>query len=193
MANNVKNVVAGSPVSTGGVLIAPLGTALPTDESTALIAAYVATGYIGADGLTETIGRDTNKIKAWGGDTVKVVQTEFGVQYKFTMIESVKASVLTAVYGAANITTTAATAGSGAKHAIKIVSAQLPHSVFAFEVKDGAAKIRIVVEDGQITEVGDITYADEDVIGYEVTVEAFLGTVSQAQALKFINDGQPTP
>lgn len=192
MGNNVKNVVAGKPLSTGGVLIGPIGTPLPTDEAAALDADLVAAGYIGEDGLTETIDRSTDKVKAWGGDTVKVVQTEFGVRYKFTMIESVKKSVLESVYGSDNVTTTAATSGSGAKYAVKLVSDQLPHSVFVFEVKDGAAKIRIVVEDGQITEVGDITYADEEVVGYEVTVEAFLGATTQAQAMKYINDGQPT-
>lgn len=192
MANSVKNVVAGKPLASGGVLIGPLGTALPTDESTALNAAYIAAGYISEDGLTETVDRSTDKIKAWGGDTVKVVQTEFSVTYKFTFIESVKKSVLEAVYGSANVTTTAATSGTGAKYAVKIVADQLPHSQFVFEVKDGNAKIRISVEDGQITEVGDITYVDEDVVKYEVTVEAFLGAISQAQAVKYINDGQPT-
>lgn len=192
MPNNPKNVVAGVPLSTGGVLIAPLGTALPADESAAPVAAFVSAGYIGEDGLTETIERSTDKVKAWGGDTVKVVQTEFGVQYKFTLIESVKKSVLEAVYGPANVTSTAATPSSGAKHAVKIVAAQLPHSAFIFEVKDGDARIRIVVEDGQITEVGDVTYADEEVIGYEVTVEAFLGATTQAQAVKYIDDGVKT-
>lgn len=192
MPNNVKNVVAGTPLAAGGVYMGPLGTALPTDETTALNASLKSAGYVGEDGLTETIGRSTSKIKAWGGDTVKVVQTEFSVQYKFTFIESVNAEVLKAVHGASNVTTTAATISSGAKHAIKVVGGALPHQVFVFEVKDGDARIRIVVEDGQIVEVGDVTYADEEAIGYEVTVEAFLGTTTSAQAMKYIDDGQKT-
>ena len=59
MANNVANVVAGKPLAAGGVWIAPLGTALPTDETTALNAAFKSAGYIGEDGLTETIERAT--------------------------------------------------------------------------------------------------------------------------------------
>ena len=190
MANNVKNVVAGKPLAAGGVWRAPVGTALPTDETTALNAAFKSAGYIGEDGLTETQDRSTEKIKAWGGDTVKVVQTEFGLTYQFTFLESASAEVLKAVHGAANVTTTAATSSSGAKHAVKITSEQLPHEVYVFEIKDGDARIRICVPDGQITEVGEVTYSDADVIGYQVTVEAFFDATLGAQAVKYINDGQ---
>lgn len=189
MSTNVKNVVAGKPVS-GGVWIAPLGTALPADEAATLDNAFIAAGYISEDGLTETVERATDKIRAWGGDLVKVVQSEFNVSYQFTFIESVKQSVLEAVYGSGNVTTTDATTSSGAKHAIKIVGDQLPHSAFVFDVKDGDAAIRIVVEDGQITEVGEVTYADGEAVGYQVTVEAFVGSTTSAQAVKYVNDGQ---
>ena len=192
MPNQVKNVVAGKPLATGGVLTGPLGTPLPTDESTALNVAIKTTGYIGEDGLTETIGRETDKVKAWGGDTVKVVQTAFSVQYKFVMIESLNEVVLRAVHGDSNVTKTDATASAGNKYMVKLTAQQLAHKVWVFEVKDGDARIRIVVEDGQIVEVGDITYTDEEVVGYEVTVEAFLGTTTQAQAVKYIDDGQKT-
>lgn len=192
MTTNVKNVVAGKPLAAGGVYRAPLGTALPTDETTALDAAFVSAGYIGEDGLTETQDRSTTKVRAWGGDTVKVLQTEFSLTYQFTFIESVKGSVLEAVYGADNVTTTAATSGSGAKHAVVVTADQLPHESYVFEVKDGDARIRIVIPDGQITEVGEIVYSDGDVIGYQVTVEAFRDTTIGGQAIKYINDGQPT-
>lgn len=192
MANNVRNVVAGKPLAAGGVYRGPLGTPLPTDETSTLDTDLVPAGYIGEDGLTETQDRSTDKVRAWGGDTVKVLQTEFGLTYTFTFIESVKGSVLEAVYGAGNVTSTAATASEGAKHAVVVTSDQLPHEVYVFEVRDGAARIRIVVPDGQITEVGDITYSDGEVIGYEVTVEAFTNASIGGQAVKYINDGQPT-
>ena len=72
MPNQVKNVVAGKPLSTGGVLTGPLGTTLPVDESTALDAALKSAGYIGEGGLTGTIGRDTHEGGALGGGVVKV-------------------------------------------------------------------------------------------------------------------------
>ena len=57
MAQLAANVSAASPISTGGVLVAPKGTALPTDETTALNAAFKALGYIGE---RRVLGRLTN-------------------------------------------------------------------------------------------------------------------------------------
>ena len=189
---NAKNVVAGKPLATGGVLIAPVGTALPTGATTAPNASFVAAGYIGEDGLTETTDRSTDKVKAWGGDVVKVLQTDFSVTYQFTFLESLNAEVLKAVYGDDNVTTTAASASAGTLHAVKINGDVLTRKSFIFEVKDGDARIRIVVPDGQITEVGDVTYNDSEVVGYQVTVEAFRDSTTDANALKYLDDGRPT-
>ena len=76
VVNTVANVVAGKPLATGGIYLAPIGTTGPTDVSTALGAAYKSAGYIGDDGVTEANERDTSKIKAWGGDVVMIVQSE---------------------------------------------------------------------------------------------------------------------
>ena len=187
-----RNIVAGKPLASGGVLVAPLGTALPTDVSTAPNVAFVAAGYIGEDGLTETTDRSTDKVKAWGGDVVKVLQTDFSVTYQFTFLESLNAEVLKAVYGDDNVTTTAATVSAGTLHAVKVNGDVLPRKSFVFEVKDGDARIRIVVPDGQITEVGDVTYSDGEVVGYQVTVEAFRDATTDANALKYLDDGRPT-
>lgn len=187
-----RNIVAGKPLAAGGVLIAPPGTALPTDTTTALNVAFKAAGYIGEDGLTETTDRSTDKVKAWGGDVVKVLQTDFSVTYQFTFLETLNADVLKAVYGDDNVTTTAATSSSGSLHAVKVNGDVLPHKSFVFEVKDGDARIRICVPDGQITEVGDVTYSDGEVVGYQVTVEAFRDSTTDANALKYLNDGRDT-
>lgn len=184
------NVVAGKPLATGGVLLGALGSAAPTDASTALNAAFKAAGYIGEDGLTETIDRSTDKIKAWGGDTVKIVQTDFAVTYQFTFLETLNGDVLAAVYGTQNVTTTAATTSTATIHAVKINGDTLPQTSYVFEVKDGPARIRIYVPRGQITEVGEVTYSDSEVIGYQVTVEAFRDPVLGANAMKFLNSGR---
>jgi hypothetical protein len=185
MANSVSNVVAGS---TGGVLIAPLGTALPTAASTPLNASFKAAGYIGDDGVQETIGRSTDPVNAWGGDLVKVLQSSFEVSYQFTFIESLNSDVLKAVFGDSNVTSTPASSTSGTLQAIAVNSATLPHKEFVFEIRDGAAKIRVVLPNGQVTEVGDVTYSDSGVVGYQVTVTAF-ADASGNQAYHYTDDG----
>lgn len=186
--NTASNVVAGVPLATGGVLLGGTGAISPTDATSPLVG-FNAAGYIGEDGVTETNERSTDRIRAWGGSTVKVVQSEFNVTYQFTFLETLNGDVLKAVYGEDNVETTAATVSSGTLHAVKINGATLPHMPFDFEVKDGDAKIRIYVPDGQITEVGDITYSDTEVIGYQVTVEAFDDPEGN-KAYKYLDDGK---
>ena len=188
MAVTVSNIVNGKPLATGGVLVAPLGTAMPTNASTALAAAYKAVGYVGEDGVTEGGDRTTEKVKAWGGDIVKVLQTDHSLTFAFTMIETLNVDALKAIYGSANVTSTAATASSGTLQSINMTGAVLPHQVWAIEVRDGNAKVRIALKDGQITEVGEVTYNDGSVVGYPVTVEAFPDS-SGVKGLKFTDDG----
>jgi hypothetical protein len=191
MANSAAKVVAGVPLATGGVLLGALTATAPTTAVSAL-SGFTAAGYIGEDGVTETNERSTDRIRAWGGDTVKVVQTEHNVTYQFTFLETLNADVLAAVYGEDNVTTTAATVSTGTLHEVQVNATALPHKAYVFEVKDGDAKIRIYVPDGQITEVGDITYSDSEVIGYQVTVEAFADELGN-KAYKFLDDGVFAP
>jgi len=190
VANSVSNVIAGKPNAAGGVWGGPLGSPVPTDATTALNAALKPYGYISEDGLTENIEASTEKIKAWGGDIVKVVQTDYSVSYTFTFIESQNADVLKAVFGADNVVTTAATTTAGTKHAVKRTSDILPHQVWVFEVKDGDARVRVVVPDGQATLSGEITYVDGGVISYSVTVEAFRDATTAAQSISYSDDGK---
>ncbi len=187
MPNVASNIVAGVPLATGGVLIGALTAALPTTASGSTTG-FTAAGYVGEDGVTESYDRSTDRIRAWGGDTVKIVQTEFGATYQFTFLETLNADVLKAVYGDANVTTTAATASTSQLHAVKVTGQTLPHKRYIFELKDGNAKIRIVIPDGQISEVGEITYSDSEVIGYEVTVEAFADATG-VNAYKYLDNG----
>jgi hypothetical protein len=186
---SVRNVAVGKPLATGGVLIGDLGAEAPEDARTALDSAFVAAGYVGEDGLTETTDRSTEKVKAWGGDIVRVLQTDFSVTYSFTFIETHNSTVLETVYGDANVTTAPATGSAGTLRTVKINADTLPHKSFVFDMRDGDSRIRIYVPDGQVTEVGEVTYSDGELIGYQVTVEAFRDSELNANALKFLDDG----
>lgn len=179
----VSSVVAGKPLVSGGVLTAPFETDLPNSATGVLDEDFVALGYISEDGLTETAERSTEKVKAWGGDIVKVLQTEFSVTYSFTLIGSTDTDVLRAVYGDAAVTTSGI---GGTQKSVKVNGDQLPKKAFVFEVKDGDTKIRIVVPNGQVTEVGEVTYSDGGVVSYQVTVEAFENDEGD-NAIKYID------
>ena len=102
-------VTNAKPKTGGSVHVAPLGTTLPTDATTALAAAFESLGYISEDGITNSTTRESASIKEWGGSTVLNPQTEFEATYKMTFLDSVDLNVLKAVFGSANVTGTLAT------------------------------------------------------------------------------------
>ena len=164
MAVSARNVAVGKPQATGGVLVAPTGTERPTTYAGPYDAAYVSLGYVGEDGVTETSERSTEEIRAWGGDKVRTVQTEFGTTISFTLIESRNAEALKFVFGEDNVEVAAD------EITVKRNSKVLPHVQLLIDMLDGENSRHLDAGYAQVTEVGDITYVDGEAISYEVTV-----------------------
>ena len=181
----IKEVMVGAPATATGAINTFNGTSpvLPT-TATAVLAGNTALGYVGEDGLTETQEQSVEKIKAWGGDTVKVLQTEHGLSYSFQFLEN-SSAVMQEVYGEDNVTTTPATESSGSLTDVAVKAGTLPIKPYVFDMKDGDALIRIVLPQGQIIERGDITYVHSDIIRYQVTIEA-LPDANGVKAYKYI-------
>ena len=170
--NTASNVSAGKPKSTGAIWAAPKGTALPTSTSEALDAAFKCLGYVSDAGVVNSTAIESNKIKAWGGDTVLVIFSSKEDAYKFTLIEVKNIDVLKFVYGADNVS------GDLATGIIVTANNSQPDDVSLVIdtiMSDNTAK-RTVIPTASISEVGDITYSDEDVIGYETTVDCIPDT-----------------
>ena len=191
MASDVKNVYAAEPLATGSCLVAPLGTTLPTSASDALDEDFVDLGYVGEDGFTETMERNTEEKKAFGGDTVKVLQTEYNHSFQFVLLESLNADVLKAVYGADNVTVTPANGTHGVQVAIKKNAKKLPHMSWVIDTTDSelGGRYRNVIPDGQITEVSDVTIVHSDTISYEITVKCFKNSAGD-YVYTYTDDGQ---
>lgn len=113
MANSITNVVVGKPLVTGGVLTAPVGTALPTDPLAALNAAFKAVGYITDAGVTKSEKRNTGTINAWGGDTIAATAKGYDVTIKLDLAEFLNSVTQSLIYGTANVVSTAAVAAIG--------------------------------------------------------------------------------
>lgn len=166
--SDVKNVTTAKPKVGGAVYSAPLGTALPTNATTELAATFKPLGYISEDGMTNANTPESDNIKAWGGDTVASVQTAKEDTFTYTLIEATNIDVLKEIYGTANVTGTLDTG-----IAIKANSTPLEeHVLVADMVLKGGILKRIVVPSGKVSEVGEITYKDDEAVGYETTVTA---------------------
>lgn len=165
---NASNVTTGKPKKGGAIFRAPLGSVLPTDATTALDEAFVCLGYCGEDGLTNANSPESDSLKAWGGDTVLTFQTAKEDTFTFVLIEALNPDVLKAVYGDDNVEGTLE-----AGITVKANSDEQMAAAWVIEqvMRDGAHK-RIVIPSAAVTEVGDITYSDEDAVGYETTITA---------------------
>lgn len=161
-------VTAGKPKVGGAVSVAPVGTPLPTTANEAPNGAFKNLGYLSEDGLKNNNSPSTDKVKAWGGDVVLIVQTEKNDTFTYKLIEYMNTDVLKTVYGSDNVTGTLATG-----IAIRANAAELPEQSYVIDqILRGGVIDRIVIPRGKISEIAEISYADSDVVGFETTIEA---------------------
>jgi hypothetical protein len=178
MAVSTANVLVGVPDRvTGAIMYAPLGTALPTDPVAAPNVAFVDLGYISEDGVSLSQSGTWEKIRDWGGDQVRVFQSDFTVTLSFTFLET-NDDALEAMYGAANVTVTAAGASTGKYTAVKLNSQEPPAASWLIHMADSivgdvARTYRIVIPNAQVTERGELSYTRNNAVTYPVTLEAY--------------------
>lgn len=166
------NVSASKPKVGGAIYTAPVGSTLPTDASSALDAAFKDLGYISDAGLANSNSRSSDDIKAFGGDIVLSTVTETKDTFKMTLIEALNVDVLKTIFGNDNVTGDLET---GLTVKVNSGDAGLRSYVFEIVLNNNTVK-RIVIPNASISELGDTTYADGSVIGYEVTLTAFPDT-----------------
>lgn len=165
-SNNVSNVTAGKPKVGGSVYRAPLETPLPEDATTALNQAFKCLGYISDDGITNATEKETEEIKAWGGDTVLRPQTSFADSFSMTFIEALNTEVLKTARGDGNVTGDL-TQGI----TVKVNSNEdTPHVYVIEQVFNGNVAARTVIPNATVTEIGEVTYVDGEPVGYEITL-----------------------
>jgi len=156
-SDNVRVAVSGA------VYVAPTATAGPTASDSALNVAFVDLGYVSADGISETIDKSTNQIRAWqNGSLVREVTSEATFSVTLTLIET-KLDVLELYFGS-DIT-------GGALNGDPSQSGG--RKSFVYDVVDGATVERTYIPAGEVTAVGERVLAGGEAIGYNVTITAY--------------------
>lgn len=170
---------------TGTVSYAPVGSTAPTDAITVLDATFLDVGYISEDGVVEARDRSTNNIIVWqNAETVRTSITEASITVNFTMVET-NPNSLALFYGASV---------DGTDGSIEIVPAQTGgRRSFVVDYVDGEKFVRLYIPQGEVTEVGEVTLANSDPVGYEVTLYGYPDATSGFTAKKWFSALVVTP
>lgn len=180
---NANNVTTGKRRTAGGIYRAPVGTALPTDASTALASAFKNVGYISEAGFTNSISKTTSEHKEWNGEVVDSDLTEQKEEFKFTMISVLNPDARKAVYGDDNVTVDA----SGAIETT-VKAGLYGKGVWVIdEALKGGRLARTVIPDGKITTLGDISHNGDEVVGFEVTLLAAYNATIEGTSKQYIS------
>lgn len=165
--NDPKDVSTVRGVKGGYMFVAPYGTKLPTDYSTALDDAFVNVGFVSSDGWSEKLDIDTSDaINDVNGDTtVPETRTSTKESISFTLISLNKDSAAVQ-YGAKNVTD-----GNGLM-VIKHNWGNMDDnwSVVLELVLKNNRRMRKVIPEGSVTGLDDLSMNSSDVMGREVTV-----------------------
>jgi hypothetical protein len=151
---------------------AVLGTALPTDASTALAAAYKPLGYISAEGIRPALDTSIDKIKAFGGDVVAALLTDESRSFEATLLEVFGSEVNSFIFGSSNVTITAPTVSVGTKTYVQDKGGKPAQCVIVLDLKHGTKRRRLVVPIADPVVSGEEPYTDGGLMAYTLQIEA---------------------
>ncbi|WP_433597923.1 hypothetical protein ACQPXH_19220 [Nocardia sp. CA-135953] len=187
--NDVTKIGAGTPNTvTGGILVAPTGTALPTSVAATPNVAFKPLGFVSEDGVEPKGERTVNVIKDWNADDIAQLQNGHSVRFGFTLYAYWDADVLKEVFGPENVTVTAATSSSGTLITVNETGSVLPLRSWIFDMANGLRKKRIVLPNAKITETTERSFVAGELTGFNVVVDAFKDTAGK-KTYRYFDDG----
>ncbi|MDO4717420.1 MAG: hypothetical protein Q4B08_07630 [Propionibacteriaceae bacterium] len=173
MAIDATKVLAGAPdqLVTGAILSAPLSVSVPSDTQMYgdTFTGFKDSGYVSEEGLTMSLSKSYELIKDWSRAVVKRILNEFDGTIKYTHLELSEFS-LKDTFGDDHVSVTPATSSAGTRYKVEIGAHDLPTKRYVFKMKDGPAKVRILVPHGVPTELEDTTFSRGDAIKLGVTL-----------------------
>ena len=152
--------------ATGMFYHAPAGTALPTDPSAAVPAAWTHVGDVTNDGITLAMDKSVTNLRNWANVIKRVIMTEHTETIQAPIMDTTEEALKTVV-GEDNVTTATNII------TVNLSAASLPEEeAFLFVMKDGDDMMMIGCTNGQVTAVDNVTFAPGSAINWVPTITA---------------------
>lgn len=176
MANDASKVRVGlADYVTGAVTYGPVMKTVPDDMDAANVATkdFKKSGYVSEDGLELSTDFSTSDITEMNGANVRKLLESFTGEFTFTLLQAFTYEDVCIAFGEKHVKKVAATNQHGERITIG-VGAHLPEAhAWAFNMKDGDARMKVLVPNGQVTTLDSITFVANDAIKLPVTVSCY--------------------
>lgn len=189
-ADNVLQLIAPSPRTSGSCLKAPLGTALPTKSYESLNAAFVDNGFLDETGVKQKEDRSTTDVFVWGGDLAGTLQEKYSRTISLTLMQFLNEEVLKTGYGSANVTSTAATSQNGMELAVKMNPRLLDTVSWVFDGFYQDTLARIVLPIARVVTVGEVDMTHKAYMKMEISGLKCYPDAQGNHGYMYFNNGQ---
>lgn len=160
------DVKLGTGLATGMFYHAPAGTALPTDPSAAVPAAWTHVGDVTDAGITLAMDKSVTNLRNWANVIKRVIMTEHAETIQAPIMDTTEEALKTVV-GEDNVTNATDII------TVNLSAASLPEEeAFLFVMKDGDDMMMIGCTNGQVTAVDNVTFAPGSAINWVPTITA---------------------
>ena len=159
-------VKLGLGLATGMFFHAPADTALPTDPTATLDAAWTHVGDVSDAGITLELSKSTTNLRNWANAVKRVIMTEHSETIQAPIMDTTEESLKTVV-GADNVSV------SNNIITVNLSAGNLPpEEAFLWVMKDGDDMMMIGCSRGQVSSVDNVTFAPGDPIRWTPTITA---------------------
>lgn len=149
------------------------GADVPDDIDAAieLVESFASSGYVSEEGATLATDISTINIKEWNKNTVRRLLDDFDSTVGLTLIQ-LDEDGAKQTFGEDNVTVTEADATHGTRMKISLGASLPAPQAWVLRMKDGGARILVLVPNGQVTSGVEITFVANDAIKLPVTISA---------------------
>lgn len=156
----------GLGLATGMFYHATAGTALPSDPTASLPAAWKHIGDVSDAGITLAFNKSTTNLKNWANVIKRVIMTDHSETIQAPIMDTVE-EALKAVVGASNVTK------ANGVVTVNLSDGELPpEEAFLWVMKDGDDMMMIGCSYGQVSAVDNVAFAPGAAINWTPTITA---------------------